>query len=299
MNGRPMLAISKRVKFGAALAVVLALAFPQLSIIQAVILTPALVAVAVIVLVVATVIIAARCDLVLRRPTIPHRQRHALRRFNFTTSSAWSAVLTRQTWEESPSPTWRIPVRHLTTKSTIARLDVIFDLIKSNFIAPWYARISPSHAFPDALEVVIRQCLMRIVHRGEQADWPDVLVSRITPLFTAHLHHYRTIEHLSSTSATPHGSLPLPLPRISHPALANTTHGNQTSSPDIESHLRTLVKRMLDHTLPDPQQTEVVCTIATEVVLGTILMPVFEILSDGDFWNRQIDERGGRYLHEQ
>jgi hypothetical protein len=29
------------------------------------------------------------------------------------------------------------------------------------------------------------------------------------------------------------------------------------------------------------------------------LMPVFDMLCDSDFWNRQIDERGGRYLHEQ
>jgi hypothetical protein len=36
-----------------------------------------------------------------------------------------------------------------------------------------------------------------------------------------------------------------------------------------------------------------------EVILGTVMMPVFDMLCDSDFWNRQIDEKGGQYLHEQ
>jgi sorting nexin-25 len=299
MNVQAVPAISDRVKVGVPLAVLaVALAFCRLSYAQTFLLTPLFLAVGGLLLIALGVAAADRQETRPDKPTIAARQRHALRRFNFTTSSAWSAVLTKKTWEESPSSTWRIPVRHLGTRAPATRLDLMFDLIKANFIVPWYARISPSRAFPDAVEILIRQCLSRTVQQGEQVDWADILISRMTPLLTAHLHHYRTIEHLSSTSPAPH-SLPLPLPRMSHPALANTTHGNQSTTPNIESHLRVLVKRMLDRILPDYENTPVVGVIAVEVVLGTILMPAFEMLSDGDFWNRQIDERGGRYLHEQ
>lgn len=303
MSGQAIPAISNRVKVGAPLAVLaFSLVFPRLSLLQTVLLTPAFLAIGGVAIVFAIVTAGIRRESVTDEPPVSQRQRHALRRFTFTTSSAWSAVLTRQHWEDSPSPTWRNPVRQLTARPTTVRLDVLFDLIKAHFIVPWYARISPSRAFPDAVEVLIRQSLSRTVQRGEQVDWPNVLISRMVPLLTEHLNHYRTIEHLSSTSAAskPHTSLPLPLPQKPHPALVNSAHGNAlASSPTVEAHLRGLVKRMLDHILPDHEKTEVVGTIATEVVLGTVLLPVFDMLSDGDFWNRQIDERGGRYLHEQ
>jgi sorting nexin-25 len=247
MNGQPIPAISKRVKVGAALVAVLALACPRLSFVQTVLLTPAFLAVGCILLVTATIVTAARCEASSGRPKLSHRQSQALRRFNFTTSSAWSAVLTRQTWEESPSPTWRIPVRHLQTKSAIARLDAIFDLIKANFISPWYARISPSHAFPDAIEALIRQCLSGAIHQGEQVDWPDVLISRITPLLTAHLQHYRTIEHLSLTLATPHNSLPLPLPRISPEPCEEDARPHPARSPTHRGSLRDIDRSGAGH----------------------------------------------------
>lgn len=293
---------ARAVKAGAPLAVLLvAILLPRLSLLQTILLTPAFISLVLVVTIGVGLLYAIRREASQSSNELD-RKRHALRRFTFTTPSAWSAVLTRQSWEDSPSPSWRTPIRHLSGPASTLRFNALFDLIKANFILPWYARISPSRAFPDAVEILIRQSLSRTIQRGEDIDWPDILVSRIVPLVTDHLHHFRSIEHLASTSARPASqpNLPLPLPKNAHPALAATTHGHSAGpSPTVEAHLRGLIKRMLKHVLPLHEQTEVVGTIASEVVLGTILMPVFEMLCEGDFWNRQIDERGGRYLHEQ
>jgi sorting nexin-25 len=293
---------TRAVKAGAPLAVLLvAILLPRLSLLQTILLTPAFVSLILVATIGIVLVYAVRREASHSSNELD-RQRHALRRFIFTTPSAWSAVLTRQSWEDSPSPSWRTPIRQLSGATSTVRFNALFDLIKANFILPWYARISPSRAFPDAVEILIRQSLSRTIQRGEDIDWPDILVSRIVPLVTDHLHHFRSIEHLASTSARPtsQAHLPLPLPKNPHPALATTSHGHSTGpSPTIEAHLRGLVKRMLKHILPQHEQTEVVGTIASEVVLGTVLMPVFEMLCEGDFWNRQIDEHGGRYLHEQ
>lgn len=290
------------VKVGAPLAVLLlALFLPRLSLLQTILLVPAFLSLSLVAIAGIIVYYVVRGEASQQIHEVD-RQRHALRRFTFTTPSAWSAVLTRQSWEDAPSPSWRTPIRQLSGTTSSIRFNALFDLIKAHFIIPWYARISPSRAFPDAVEVLIRQSLSKTIQRGELVDWPDVLVSRVVPLITDHLNHFRNIEHLASTSARPSSQthLPLPLPKNVHPALATSSHGNSVGpSPTVEAHLRGLVKRMLKHILPQQEQTEVVGAIASEVVLGTVLTPVFEMLCEGDFWNRQIDERGGRYLHEQ
>lgn len=280
----------------------LALIFPQLSFVQTILLLPVFTSAIFGSLVAALVYYTVRRELRNTAPVTGGRQRHALRKLAFTTSSAWSAVLTRQSWEESPSPSWRIPVRHMSSPGLTEQLSSLFDLIKTHFILPWHDRISPSPAFPNAVELLIRQSMSKVIERGEGVDWPDLIVASVVPRLTDHLQHFRSIEHLSSTSASPapHTSLPLPLPRKAHPALANASHAKGSGlSPNIEAHLRNLVKRLLLHVLPEQEQTEVVYIVVTEVILGTVMLPIFEMLCDSDFWNRQIDDKGGKYLREQ
>lgn len=279
-----------------------ALIFPQLSFAQTVLLLPVFLCAVLGCGSLLLVYYTARKELKGNAPDTRAHQRHVLRKLAFTTSSAWSAVLTRQSWEEWPSPSWRMPVRSMSSPGLVERLDTLFDLIKMHFILPWHDRISPSPAFPNAVELLIRQSMSKIIARSEGVDWPDQMVASIVPRVTDHLQHFRSIEHLSSTSASPapHSSLPLPLPRKAHPALAEAAHVKGTgTSPNVEAHLRKLVKRLLQHSLPEQEQTEVVLTAVTEVVLGTVMMPVFEMMCDSDFWNRQIDDKGGKYLREQ
>lgn len=180
----------------------------------------------------------------------------------FASPSAWSAVLTRQSWEEN-----------LQSVGHDAALDNLLALVRKHLILPWYARISPSPAFPNAIDDLVRRVISTTIEKGSKVDWPMLIVSRIIPLIKNHLQHYRSVEHLGH-----------PLPPKPHPALDH-----------LEVHMREMLDKCLHEVSDEPV---IVHTLAREVLLS-VVMPVMDMLSDGDFWNRQIDERGARYLHEQ
>ncbi|WRT64244.1 uncharacterized protein IL334_001175 [Kwoniella shivajii] len=283
------------------LVLFLAILFPKLYILQILILTPIYISSA---LFIGTALLIFRI-IQLDRQHIPssslppNRNKHALRPLRFTTPAAWSAVLTRQSWEDNPSSF--APIHKNASSSVNSRLDSLFLLIKRHFILPWYERISPSPAFPHAVERMIRHISSDFTNRAEQVDWPNIMVSRILPIVSDHIQHYRSIEHLSSSSASavPNPALPLPLPRKSHPALSSQPHTSSGISPSIETHLRETLARILGHSMLEKDKSEVVLTIVREIVLGAALLPIFKMLCDSDFWNRQIDEKGGKYLREQ
>lgn len=308
---------------------VIALAvFPQLNILQNLLLFPAFTSLVLVVIVVLIVRASIRRDLVDPEDSVDtlnpvasaelgddaaseeagslgslgSRRHRALRSLAFTTPSAWSAVLTRSKWEDDPSPGSIPRVFRAAPPHLAARIDAIFGLVKGSFIIPWYSRISPSSAFPNAVEVLVRQTVANVISQGGEVDWSALVVSKVVPILETHLQHFRSVEHLSSSSLTPspNPALPLPLPARAHPALSAQSHlGAGSSSPAIEAHLRGLLERALESALPESDRSEVVKTMVREVILGTVMMPMFDMLCDSDFWNRQIDEKGGQYLHEQ
>lgn len=282
---------------------ILALLFLQLAFFRSILWAPLWISFVIVIFAGALRLVTVRLDRApLHGPSSSTRQRHALRPLTFTSPSAWSAVLTRQSWETSPSSTLNPSIHRSTTPKLNARLDSIFSLVKKTLVLPWYSRTSPSPAFPDAVEVLVRRIMADLTTRAENVDWSVLIVSRILPLVKDHLHHYRSVEHLTSSSSAPSSNpaLPLPLPAKPHSALSHQAHVSAgTTSPSVEEHLREWLKRILEGAMPEADRSEVVKTLAREVVLGSAMLPTFEMMCDSDFWNRQIDEKGGRYLHEQ
>jgi sorting nexin-25 len=282
-----------------------------LSTFQLILLFPSFLALIIVLGVSVLLYLVYRADRDVPRSDLLARQRHALRRLAFATPQRWSALLElyqRQTTGAitGSNEAWRTPIHGLEQPDLSTKLDQLFTLIRRHFILPWYERISPTPALPNAVEVLIRQSVSGISKRAEKVDWASFTVSKLVPLVTDHLHHFRSVEHLAtapntSINSTPTNPvLPLPLPKGHHRALTTQSHlSSDTFSPTIESHLRVMISKMLKEVLPKEDQTDVVHTIIQEVVLGSVVSSVFEILCDGDSWNRQIDERGGRYLHEQ
>ncbi|KAK4686234.1 sorting nexin-25, partial [Tremellales sp. Uapishka_1] len=284
---------------GSLLVLVIAYALPRLSVIQVILISP-LFAVTGLSLCIGTILyVEIRKDRAqLDESSTLARERHALRPLTFTTTSAWSAVLIRNSWEEKTS---QFSVIHPAASPAFnQRLDTFLLLVKKTFILPWYTRISSSPAFPNATEEVIRQSIARLVDRAKTVDWPTLMTAKVLPHITSHLKHFRSIEQLASQTLSTSPTLPLPLPSKPHPSLSPQVHlPAGATSPSIEAHLRGILTRTLEEVLPDNEQSEVVNTIVREVILGAVLLPIFDMLCDGDFWNRQIDEKGGQYLHEQ
>jgi sorting nexin-25 len=230
------------------------------------------------------------------------RHYHALGPLAFSPGSSRSAVQARQAREPSAILHTSLQIPLSSSKALNDNIDALFKLIRESFIIPWYSKISPSSTVPDQIERLARQVVEDMVGKVEQVDWSSVMVHKILPLLTDHIHHYRSIEHLASTSSAPSSdtALPLPLPSKAHPALAQQEHlPARSPTPAIEAHLRDMVQMLLERTMPKTEKVDVVQTIVRETLLGAVVLPIFDMVCDSDFWNRQIDEKGGRYLHEQ
>jgi sorting nexin-25 len=232
-----------------------------------------------------------------REVTREDRLRQALKPLSFTTSSAWSAGLTRLSWEER-GPSTAFPI-HPNMPETLQRfVDELLSFVRRDYIMPWYTKLSPSPAFGNAVELMIRQSLAALGDRAEAVDWATLAVTKMVPLLKDHILHFKTVE---STQATSHGDSdpPLALPGKPHPAVA-PQHTPSLAPAAVDEHLRTVAERALDHILPPKERASAAVRImAREVVTTTILMPIVDVLSDGDFWNRMIEEKGKRLLNEE
>ena len=290
-----MLGLRSRAAAIAATALILALVPPRLGLLNLIILTPAWVVTGVAGLL---AYVVYSVDILHKVPTrSADRERHGLRPLAFTSPSAWSALLTRRSWEDTGSNT-KLAL-HASSSSAFNTLsDTIMGLVKEHFILPWYQRISPSSAMPDQIELLVRRMLFELIKKAELVDWPTFMVARILPIVTEHLQHYRSVEHLASAQASS-PTIPLPLPKKPHPALAPGAHTFTWGSASIDAHFRDRLEKLVKETLHNADRSVVVSTLVREVLLGTVWSPAFEMLCDSDFWNRQIDERAGQYLREQ
>ncbi|KAL7424773.1 tRNA (guanine-N(7)-)-methyltransferase (tRNA(m7G46)-methyltransferase) [Cryptotrichosporon argae] len=269
---------SNRVFASAALALLVSYVLHRLSLLQAILLFPLVVTFVVFATAVALIVSASRKGHA-TRGDLEHL-RHALRPLSIELSELATPP------QPPPRPSTKLEWR----------LAEVLRLVRESFILSWYARISPSPAFPNAIERIIRHALCELAARADAVDWPTLLVSRVVPLVTAHLQHYRAVEHLST--APTGADLPLPLPARPHAALSASTV-TAASALAVEAHFRKTLDRAVPALIPDDERTDVASILVREIVLGAALVPTFDMLCDSDFWNRQIDEKGGRYLHEQ
>lgn len=280
----------------ASIVLIASLLFARFTYYQSIVVTPAIASLLVCVAAYFSISALIRSDSISKT-----KRRNPLHPLVFTTPSAWSAVLIRQTWESQSTSSKGPTLLSSAPQIVKTALDRLLQLIQRHFILPWYTRISTSPAFPNGTDTLIRHAIANLIHQGENVDWSSLLVSRLVPIIKDHLQHYRNIEHLASTtSANSRTALPLPLPAKSHPALSTQNHTTISGVPPlVEAHLRAQTELILAHILPEADRSEVVCLLVRELLLGAVLLPVYEMLCDPDFWNRQIDDRGGRYLHEQ
>lgn len=231
-------------------------------------------------------------------PSLTERQASATRPFVFAVDPQWPWYKDKRKLDNDPEPTFP-PVHGFEEPKLAARLNTVLGLIRGSFILPWFSKISRAPAFPNKVEGVIRHALGEVSTRVETVDWPNLGVAKVLPLVTDHIAHYKSVEHLAGSIGTS-DALPLPLPKDAHPVFTLHTHTSaETNVPAIEAHLRGHVERIVNAVVPVEEQTVVLKTIVREIVLGAILMPVFNLLSEPDFWNRQINEQGGKYLHQR
>lgn len=185
-------------------------------------------------------------------------------------------------------------------------LQQVLFLFQQSFILPWYHKISPSPTFPTALDDVIHRSLDSISQRIENVDIPNALVSKVIPHLTRHIQEYRKVEHLVAplTALGADEIDPMTLlrkhfpPGFLHPALPSVTLSD--TGPSLEAHFRKKIKAVLQATLPaEERNSDITIRIATEILTCTVLIPLVNLLSDPDFWNRIIEDQAEKYLQER
>jgi sorting nexin-25 len=239
------------------------------------------------------------------------RLQNAFRPLTFATPAAWSVVQIKSAWETSPplprstssdsSPTQprpaKPPIHPATPYFLLQPIDTLFARIIDEFVVSWFVKISPSPAFPNEIENTIRHSLSAILTRVENTDLPSLVVGKIIPQITSHLLSFSNAEH-SLRVAGKHSSTTEGMdlflsqaygPNTLHPAVAGNT---LDTKPAQEEHMRGLVEGILRLILPAKEsRSRAVLIVAREIVTSAVLMPVLEMMSDPDFWNKMLDEK--------
>ncbi|KAK4705291.1 sorting nexin-25, partial [Phenoliferia sp. Uapishka_3] len=237
------------------------------------------------------------------------RGRRRIPQFTFTSPAAWDMTQTRASWAANNS-SHRPPFPGATPLLS-ASIDSLFDLIMRDFVLKWFEAISDSPAFPNAVEKTIRETLAAVVSRVDELDWSDAIVGKILPLVTTHVDTFRTAEQALRgqdlrTQLTESDELDL---FLASRYASDTTHGklhpavdvaSPNSRPAEEAWLSNLFGRILPLIMPEREvESLAVKIMAREIVACAVILPIIELLSDPDFWNRMIDDKAGAAIRDQ
>ncbi|GAC95253.1 possible intermediate filament protein [Pseudozyma hubeiensis SY62] len=257
------------------------------------------------------------------------RRRHSrnslasLPRLAFLTPAAWSAQRTRLRWARQPrsATSSSSSNRKRTDSSSLDRvIDDVVALILRDFVSKWHTPLAagsldPSTSdsapeFTQAVEHTIQNALGKVALLVRQLDYADLVVRRLMPRITTHIHSYRKAEadfRGSSENAQLAGSgsdqTDLFLARKFengrlHPAVGDMSSPN--TKPAEQAFLRSVCARLLQALMPYPEsESASVHIIVRELLSCTVLFAIIEAISDPDFWNNLLEQKAGAVIHEQ
>ncbi|GAA5852722.1 hypothetical protein JCM8547_002603 [Rhodosporidiobolus lusitaniae] len=228
----------------------------------------------------------------------------------FTSPAKWSLTQVKAGWESSTNPSRLFPLPGAPPFLTSA-IDSLLAYILRDFVNTWYTSFSDSPVFSTAVESTIRETLITFSSRVENVEWSDILVGRILPLLTAHLETFRTAELSVHGRAAQHGSTRADdvdlfvASRYASESKGGKLHpavdvSSVNSRPAEEAWLRQLIDEILPLLIPERElDSAAVRIIIREIVSCAVLLPIFDMLGDPDFYNRIIDDKAGAAIRDQ
>lgn len=176
-------------------------------------------------------------------------------------------------------------------------LDVILEYALRDFVTSWYSKISSDPSFTIQVDRTVRHALETLRERLQTVDLVEVIVGKVVPLLTAHLHDFSAAEravrgqHLNK-DLTESEELDLAIAAKYregklHPAASLKFSDMKLAQQD---HLRVLVERVLPLLLPvRERKSRAVGVIVKEIAACGVLFPIMGLLSDPDTWNQLME----------
>ncbi|KAI9679780.1 MAG: hypothetical protein M1817_004794 [Caeruleum heppii] len=155
-------------------------------------------------------------------------------------------------------------------------------IIIRDFVASWYAKITPDHGFVDEVLLIIAHCTRGVEERLRKVDLVSVVLDEVPALVNDHIVAYRTSERPSQTHPFPTSPHAIYHTLLPHPALSPvpcptdiSTLAAQNANETAYRHM--LIDRILAVLLPvEDYQNDclraLVVEILSELVVGRMVV---------------------------
>lgn len=177
-------------------------------------------------------------------------------------------------------------------------IEDFIDLIIREFISRWFVNISKSTVFQDSVTNELRFVVSNLKTRLEKINFADLLVSKVTPTLTDHLNHfikaYDAVKTKNNKLATDSFEFLMEVAQQYdggklHPGVTVCNEINSISDSNEKKYLRNKISSVLPYLLSDNEKTNSISTsLIKEILSCTILYSVFQMMSEGDFYNLMI-----------
>ncbi|KAL4809767.1 PXA domain-containing protein [Aspergillus unguis] len=186
-------------------------------------------------------------------------------------------------------------------------LDEILSFITRDFISSWHRGISPSSAFPNEVDRVIRTAIGNLRDRLLAEDIVSLVVSRIFPILTTHLKEFdiaeRSVRGRNLTrNVTESEELDLAIASKYrdghlHPAAVLSLSDQKAVEQD---YLRKITVGLMPQLFPESVlNSRIVSVLIREIFSCAVLLPIVSALSDPDTWNQLMEAYGRTAIHDR
>ncbi|KAF8939237.1 Intermediate filament protein [Dissophora ornata] len=228
---------------------------------------------------------------------------HYLRPAKFTRPVAWSNIERQRRQEQAAK--YRTPIADTMPQFSEA-VDTVIELIIRDYVAGWMRAITPEVALQQRIEELLRIVLIRLKTRVMDLDLTQLLVTRLVPKVTAHVNDFRKAEmalrgNSLERSLTESDELDIMVAgKFRNGKLHKALSTSISTKATEEAYLRNVVQTILPTLLPKSEvQSEVLRLLLRELLVGAVLRPVMDLLSDPDYWNQNVDLYIGKAIREQ
>ncbi|KAG0281295.1 Intermediate filament protein [Linnemannia exigua] len=228
---------------------------------------------------------------------------HYLRPARFTRPLAWSKVEKLRQKEQAAK--YRESIADNMPQFSEA-VDQLIELIIRDYVAGWMRAITPEVVLQQRIEELLRIVLMHLKSRVMDLDFTELLVTRLVPKVTAHVNDFRKAEKAFrgdslERSLTESDELDIMVAgKFRNGKLHRALSTSVSTKATEEAYLRNVVQTILPTLLPKNEvQSEILRHLLRELLVGAVLRPIMELLSDPDYWNQNVDLYTGKAIREQ